>query len=111
MRLITFYLVQKYSSIKTTRSRYLSNGELAIDDKSLSLLDFAIVSIHSVFSMNKANMTKRVIEGFLIQKQSFAHPTGRLLNQRPGYELDWENNLNFAKIITKHLKLMHGLAD
>ncbi|MEK7501958.1 MAG: PHP domain-containing protein [Patescibacteria group bacterium] len=84
----------------------LSNGELAIDDKSLSLLDFAIVSIHSVFSMNKANMTKRVIEGLSHPKAKvLAHPTGRLLNQRPGYELDWEKIFKFCKDNNKALEI------
>jgi len=84
----------------------LPSGGLAIDDKSLSLLDFAIVSVHSVFSMDKANMTLRVIRGLSHPKAKvLAHPTGRLLNQRPGYELDWEEIFNFCKDNNKALEI------
>ncbi len=99
----------RYKSIRVLKILevdILSSGELAIDDKSLSLLDFAIVSIHSVFSMNKANMTKRVIEGLSHPKAKvLAHPTGRLLNQRPGYELDWEKIFKFCKDNNKALEI------
>ncbi len=84
----------------------LPSGDLAINDKSLSLLDFAIVSIHSVFSMDKANMTQRVIKGLSHPKAKvLAHPTGRLLNQRPGYELDWEKIFKFCKDNNKALEI------
>ncbi len=84
----------------------LPNGGLAIDDKSLSLLDFAIVSIHSVFSIDKANMTQRVIKGLSHPKAKvLAHPTGRLLNQRPGYELDWQKIFKFCKDNNKALEI------
>lgn len=84
----------------------LSSGSLAIDDKSLSLLDFAIVSVHSVFSMDKTNMTHRVLKGLSHPKAKIlAHPTGRLLNQRPGYELDWEKIFKFCKANNKALEI------
>src|SRR3989344_3843657 len=84
----------------------LPSGTLAIDDKSLSLLDFAIVSVHSVFSMNKVTMTQRVIKGLSHPKAKvLAHPTGRLLNQRPGYELDWGRIFKFCKDNNKALEI------
>jgi len=84
----------------------LSNGKLAVDDKSLSLLDGAIVSIHSSFGMSKDKMTKRVIQGLSHPKAKiFAHPTGRLLNQRPGYELDFEKIFDFCKENNKALEI------
>ncbi len=84
----------------------LPSGELAVDNKSLNLLDFAIVSIHSVFNMDKEKMTQRVIKGLSHSKAKIlAHPTGRLLNERPGYELDWNKILNFCKENNKALEI------
>lgn len=84
----------------------LPSGKLAIDNRSLDLLDGAIVSIHSVFSMNKDEMTKRVIEGLSHKKAKIlAHPTGRLLNERVGFELDWETIFEFCKKHNKALEI------
>ena len=34
-----------------------------------------------------------------------AHPTGRLLNQRPGYDLDWDKIFEFCKKHNKALEI------
>src|SRR6185503_6647284 len=66
----------------------LPNGDLAINNDALSLIDGTIVSIHSSFGMDKDAMTKRVLKGLSHPKAKIlAHPTGRLLNERTGYEL------------------------
>lgn len=84
----------------------LSSGKLAIDDKSLNFLDGAIVSIHSSFATNKKEMTKRVLAGFSHPKAKIlAHPTGRLLNQRTGYELDFNQIFDFCKRNNKALEI------
>lgn len=84
----------------------LPNGKLAIDDKSMNLLDAALISIHSVFSMDKETMTKRVLSALAHKKAKIlSHPTGRLLNTRPGYELDWEKIFDFCKKNNKALEI------
>jgi DNA polymerase (family 10) len=84
----------------------LPNGLLAIDEKSLELLDGAIVSIHSVFNMNIEQMTQRVINGLSHRKAKIlAHPTGRLLNERTGYNLNWEKIFAFCKKYDKALEI------
>jgi DNA polymerase (family 10) len=84
----------------------LPNGTLAIDDKSLNTLDGAIVSIHSSFDMNKADMTDRVLKGLSHKKAKIlAHPTGRILNERKGYELDWSRIFDFCKKNNKALEI------
>ncbi|HUQ84956.1 MAG TPA: helix-hairpin-helix domain-containing protein [Candidatus Limnocylindrales bacterium] len=75
----------------------LPNGKLALDDKALSLLDGSIVSIHSSFDTERSKMTERVLKGLSHPKALIlAHPTGRLLNQRPGYDLDWNQVFDFC---------------
>ncbi len=92
--------------IKLLEIDILTNGSLAIDDKCLRLLDAAIVSIHSSFKMNKNEMTQRIINGLSHPKAKiFAHPTGRLLNQRPGYELDFDQIFDFCKKNNKALEI------
>ena len=84
----------------------LGSGKLAVDDKSLSLLDGAIVSIHSSFSTSKKEMTKRAIAGLSHPKAKIlAHPTGRLLNERSGYELDFDLILDFCKKNNKAIEI------
>lgn len=84
----------------------LPNGSLAINDEALSLLDATLVSIHSVFSMNKQEMTKRVLKGLSHPKAKIlTHPTGRLINERPGYELEWKEVFAFCKSENKALEI------
>ncbi|MDE2590365.1 MAG: hypothetical protein KGL95_11970, partial [Patescibacteria group bacterium] len=73
------------------------DGNLAIDDKAFEYLDGAIVSVHSSFGMDKKAMTDRVLNGLSHPKAKIlAHPTGRLINQRGGYELDFEKVFAFC---------------
>ncbi|MCL5434952.1 MAG: hypothetical protein M1405_01020 [Patescibacteria group bacterium] len=92
--------------LKLLETDILPNGDLAIDNKILELLDGAIVSIHSVFNMNSVDMTKRVIKGLSHKKAKIlAHPTGRMLNERAGYELDWSKIFEFCKRNNKALEI------
>lgn len=92
--------------IKMLEIDILTNGDLAVDNKSLDLLDGAIVSIHSSFKTNKREMTKRVISGLShVKAKIFAHPTGRMLNERPGYDLDWDLVFDFCKKNNKALEI------
>ncbi len=92
--------------LKLLETDILPSGELAIDEKSLGLLDASIVSIHSAFNTNKKDMTKRAINGLSHPKAKIlAHPTGRLLNERPGYELDFDLIFDFCKKNNKALEI------
>lgn len=84
----------------------LTDGQLAISDEASELIDGAIVSIHSSFDQSKAKMTKRVLAGLSHPKTKIlAHPTGRLLRQREGYELDWDKVFDFCKSKNKALEI------
>ena len=75
----------------------LPYGDLAIDDKAFEYIDAAIVSIHSVFKTPKKEMTTRVLNGLSHPKaRIFAHPSGRLINQREGYELDYDRIFEYC---------------
>ena len=84
----------------------LANGKLALDDKCLDLLDMAIVSIHSSFRTSKEEMTNRILSGLSHPKAKiFAHPSGRLINSRDPYEVDWNKLFTFAKEHNKAMEI------
>ncbi|PYI98519.1 MAG: DNA polymerase/3'-5' exonuclease PolX [Verrucomicrobia bacterium] len=67
----------------------LRDGKLDFEDEILAELDFAVASIHSVFNLSEAEMTKRIIRAM---ENPFitilGHPTGRLLLKRDPYLVD-----------------------
>jgi DNA polymerase (family 10) len=93
-------------AFKLLETDILPNGSLAIDNKCLEILDGTIVSVHSVFNLNREDMTKRVLSGLSHPKAKIlAHPTGRLLNSRPGYDLNWEEIFDFCSKNNKALEI------
>lgn len=75
-----------------------SDGTIDYPDEVLSKLDIVVAAVHSGFRQDKEQMTKRVV---MAMKNPFihiiAHPTGRLLGEREGYELDIDLVLKTAK--------------
>jgi DNA polymerase (family 10) len=95
--------IQIFSLLETD---ILANGKLALPDSAFKYLDASIVSIHSSFSMSREAMTERVLKGLSHPKAKiFAHPTGRLINQRPPYEIDMEKIFTFCKEHNKALEI------
>lgn len=67
----------------------LRDGTLDFDDEILSELDFVVASVHSVFNLSEAEMTKRVIRAMENRFVTIlAHPTGRLLLKREPYAIN-----------------------
>lgn len=84
----------------------LPSGELPVFQEGLNQLDACLVSIHSSFRMDRESMTKRVLKGLSNPKAKiFAHPTGRLLEQREGYELNWDEVFRFCLENDKALEI------
>ncbi len=103
-----------YSSIKKFNIRIFNgleidikpDGSLAIPEKAFNYLDYAIVSVHTSFRMSRKEMTQRILKALAHPKISIlGHPTGRKLNLREGYELDWEQIFNFCKRKRKILEI------
>jgi DNA polymerase (family 10) len=73
------------------------DGSLDFPDEVLSELDYVIASVHSVFNLGEADMTRRVIRAI---ENPFvtvlAHPTGRLLLKRDPYQIDIPKILDAA---------------
>jgi DNA polymerase (family 10) len=73
------------------------DGTLPVPNSGMSTLDFALVSIHSSFHLERNIQTKRVLSALSHPKvKIFAHPTGRLLEKREGAELNWPEIFDFC---------------
>ena len=67
----------------------LRDGKLDFDDEILAELDFVVASVHSVFNLSEAEMTRRVIRAIENRFVTIlGHPTGRLLLKREPYSID-----------------------
>jgi DNA polymerase (family 10) len=67
----------------------LRDGALDFDDEVLAELDYVIASVHSVFTLSEAEMTRRIIRAMSNPFVTMlAHPTGRLLLKRDPYAID-----------------------
>ena len=72
-------------------------GDLDFPDEILAQLDIVVASVHSHFTLNEAEMTKRIIRAI---ENPFVniigHPTGRMLGYRPMYPLNIEEVIEAA---------------
>jgi len=83
--------------LKSIEVDILEDGALDLPDSVLKELDLTVCSIHSHFNLSRAKQTDRVLRAmdnpcFNI----FAHPTGRLINEREPYEIDLEQVMQAA---------------
>lgn len=75
----------------------LENGTLDLEEDALNELDIVVGSVHDKFDLGKDRQTERVIRA--MDHRCFnilAHPTGRLINRRRGYEIDIDRVLDAA---------------
>jgi DNA polymerase (family 10) len=95
---------QSVGEIEEARKRYpeirilhglevdiLAEGDLDLDDESLALLDWVIVSIHSRFDQTPEAATTRALKAVshpLVH--AFGHPTGRLIQSRKPAPFDMD---------------------
>ncbi|AGT33031.1 hypothetical protein M493_13950 [Geobacillus genomosp. 3] len=75
----------------------LPDGTLDYDDDVLQELDFVIAAIHSGFKQPREQIMKR-LEAALRHPyvDVIAHPTGRLIGRRDGYDVDVERLIELA---------------
>jgi DNA polymerase (family 10) len=67
----------------------LPDGGLDYDDELLAELDWVIASVHTGFAIDGDAMTVRVIAAARHPRvDALGHPTGRLIERRPPYEID-----------------------
>ncbi len=88
----------KFKVLKGAEVNILRDGRLDIKDETLHKLDVVAIAVHSGFKMSKHDMTERIIKGMKDPHADILfHPTGRIINQRPPYEVDIEKIIRVAK--------------
>lgn len=89
--------------LKGTESDILSDGSLDFKDEVLEKLDFVIGAIHSGFRKNVTKRMEKALENPYLT--ILAHPTGRLISSRAGYEVDLDRVMSKAEEEKKILEI------
>lgn len=84
----------------------LPDGSLDFSDEILKEADIVIASIHSSFSQPKEKIMNRLKTAlYNAHVDIIAHPTGRLIGKRDGYEVDMDLLIELAKETNTVLEL------
>ncbi|HEX8295643.1 MAG TPA: helix-hairpin-helix domain-containing protein [Chthoniobacteraceae bacterium] len=80
---------QEFKLFAGTECDILRDGSLDFPDEILAQLDYAVASIHAVFNLPEAEMTRRIIRAIENPHITMlGHLTGRLLLSRESYPVD-----------------------
>lgn len=88
----------RFRLLKSCEVDILENGKLDLPDSILKRLDFTVCAVHFRFELGVEEQTQRIIHA--MDNRYFnilAHPTGRLLGERPGYAVDMPRVIAAAK--------------
>ncbi len=92
---------ERHPEIRILRSQevdIMADGTLDQDEDVLEELDLVVVSVHSRFDLPAAEQTARVLTALRHPHVDvLAHPTGRLINRRPPFDLQIDEVLDCAK--------------
>jgi DNA polymerase (family 10) len=92
--------------LKSSEVDILEDGTLDLPDQILRRLDLVVGAIHSRFDLPPKKQTERILRAMDNRCLNIlAHPTGRLINERPPYALDMERVMRGAVERGCHLEL------
>ncbi|MGX9135503.1 DNA polymerase/3'-5' exonuclease PolX [Rummeliibacillus sp. JY-2-4R] len=96
----------EFRLLRGTEMDILPDGSLDFDDEVMGELDFVIASIHSSFSQPQEKIMERLYNAIKNPHvDMIAHPTGRVIGQRDGYNPDIAQLIAWAKEYGKILEL------
>ncbi len=88
----------KITLLKGSECDILKDGTLDLPDRILKNLDIVGVSVHSYFNLPRADQTERIKRAMANRNVDILfHPTGRIINRRPAYDIDIEELVATAK--------------
>ncbi len=97
-KLNKIFTKKRFKILQGAETNILADGSIDIKDEALKKLDYVIAGVHSNFKMKKDEMTKRMLKAMKNKYVDIiSHPTGRLLKQREGYEIDFDKILKAAR--------------
>lgn len=84
--------------LKGCEANIMADGSIDIKDEALAKLDYVIAGVHSQFKMTREQMTKRIVTAMRNPHVDIiSHPTGRIIQKRDEYEIDFDKILEVAK--------------
>jgi len=84
----------------------LADHSLGLPDELLQILDYGIASIHSAFEMDRDKMTERVLAALSNPYiKIWGHPSGRLINERNGIDINWTRIFEYASKNNKIIEI------
>lgn len=90
--------LKNFTVLKGVELDILDDGSLDLPDSILKELDIIVCSIHYKFNLPRQEQTERVLRAMDNKYfQIFAHPTGRLINERSPYDIDMDRIMDNAK--------------
>lgn len=88
----------KITLLKGSECDILKDGTLDLPDKTLAKLDVVGASVHSYFNLTRAEQTERIKRAMANPNVDILfHPTGRIINRRPAYDVDMDDLVATAK--------------
>ena len=89
--------LKNFTILHGTEVNIKDNGTLDMKDRVLKEFDIVLAAIHSGFKNSKEKITQRLIKAMENEHiDIIAHPFGRLINERPAYEMDFDKVLEKA---------------
>ncbi|TAK04125.1 DNA polymerase/3'-5' exonuclease PolX [Patescibacteria group bacterium] len=90
--------LREFRVLKSSECDVRRDGSLDLDDAALKTLDLVCVSVHSSFTLSEKEQTERIIRAFKHPLTNvFFHPTGRIVNAREAYAVDFPRLLRAAR--------------
>lgn len=91
-------LNSKFRILKGTECDILKDGSMDLPDEILAKLDVVGASVHSHFDLPREEQTRRIEKAMRNRHVDIIfHPTGRVIQKRPPYELDMATLVKTAK--------------
>ncbi|MCW3474587.1 DNA polymerase/3'-5' exonuclease PolX [Limobrevibacterium gyesilva] len=98
--------LKDFTVLKAIEVDILEDGSLDLPDRILRRLDLVVGAVHSAFDLPRGQQTARLLKAMDNPLLNIlAHPTGRLINARPGYAVDIEAVMRGARERGCHLEL------
>jgi DNA polymerase (family 10) len=92
-----------FQVLKGSEVDILADGSLDFPDELLARLDFIVGAVHSGFKKNVTERMLKALENPYLR--TIAHPSGRLISRREGYEVDLDRVIDGAARHGKALEL------
>jgi len=86
--------LSSFTVLSSVEVDILEDGRLDLPNDILARLDFAVGAVHSAFDLPRDQQTTRLLKAMDNSHIAvLAHPTGRLIEERTGYDIDMERLL------------------